>query len=286
MTVPQGRKGDLVKEVSNAIKASFIPDDGYILAEFDWTGIEALLVAYFADDPDYARICKIDIHSYNTSYGVGEPADAKWEDQRLKDHLASIKERFPNERADFKKAGLADNYGQGVYNMAKDLRCTNEKAQWYKDIIAAAAPKVAKWKMDTRLRAHSEGQLVNPFGYSLAFFEVFRPERADDGTLKWYLGKEASEALAYMPQSTGAAMLRTCLVELGNHPEEGTTFSLLVPTHDAILLQILPAHLDRIMHLVKTSMERKWSELGGLSVGTGAKVGPHLGAMKAWKPAA
>lgn len=286
MNLPQGRKGgDIMKEVANAIRSAIVPDPNYLIAEFDWKGIEALLVGYFADDPDYMRICRIDIHSYTASYGAGEPADPAWDDARLSAYLLGIKKKYNDTlRQEFKKAGHADNYGQGVWNMAKDMGCTVEKAQWYKDIIAKAAPKVAKWKHETRLRAHAEGQLSNPFGYSLAFFEVFRPEKADDGTIKWYLGKEAQECLAFLPQSTAASMLRDCLVQLGTHPDEGSKFQLLIPTHDSITLQIKKEHFDEIMLLVKTVMEQKWPQLGGLWVETEAKFGPSLKAkdLQAW----
>ncbi|MCI0526373.1 MAG: hypothetical protein L0Y56_02825, partial [Nitrospira sp.] len=67
---------------------------------------------------------------------------------------------------------------------------------------------------------------------SLTFFEVFKKE---DG--EWRPGKEANEVLAYPAQSTGAAMLRECLVELGEH-EDPDYYLLLIPTHDSILMAV------------------------------------------------
>lgn len=280
MNLPQGRRGAVTQRAAAAIRSAIIPSrPGWVLAEFDWVGIEAMLVGYFAQDPDYMRICKLDIHSYITSFGVGEPADPAWDDTKLGAHLAYIKKKYEGERASFKKAGHANNYGQGIFNMARDLGCTLEKARWYKEIMAKAAPKVSKWREDTILRAHSEGQLVNPFGHVMAFFEALKVDA--DG--KAVYGKEANEALAFPAQSTGAAMLREVLVTLGNHAWEGERFALLIPTHDSILIEVDPVYLREVILMIKAEMERPWAELGGLVIEAEVKVGATLGEMKGFR---
>lgn len=274
MNIPQGRKGDVMLEVAGAIRGAIIPTPGYFLAEFDWRAIEALLVGYFAGDAAYMRLSKLGVHAYMTCKGVGIAVDPTWDDATLSHLFEKVKKEHPKEYAMFKKTNHAFNYGQGIYNLAKDLQCSVEQAKLYTEIIEKAAPLVAKWKNDTRQRAHKEGRLTTPFGHSLSFFEVYTKR---DG--QWVLGKEASEVLAYLPQSTGASMLRDVLVDLGEHKDEGTKFNLLVPTHDSVTLEILPPYEKEIMHLVKEVMERKWPELGGLSVETEAKVGNALSAL-------
>lgn len=278
MNIPQGRKGDIMKEVADAIRGAIIPTPGYRLAEFDWKAIEALLVGYFAGDQAYMRLSKLGVHAYMACQGLGVPVDLSLPDSALSALFEKVKKAHPTEYAAFKKTNHAFNYGQGVYNLAKDLRCSVEAAKKYIEIIERAAPKVAKWKEDTRRRAHAEGKLTNPFSYSLTFFEVFTKR---DG--QWVLGKESSECLAFLPQSTAAAMLRDVLVDLGEHPDEGNKFNLLAPTHDSITLEFLPAYEKEIMELVRAKMEKSWPELGGLSVETEAKVGDALSEMELYK---
>ena len=278
MNIPQGRKGDIMKEVADAIRGAIIPTPGYILAEFDWKAIEALLVGYFANDPAYMRLSKLGVHAYMACQGLGIPVDLTQSDGDLLALFGRVKKENPTEYAAFKKTNHAFNYGQGIYNLAKDLKCDLPTAKHYVDIIEKAAPLVAKWKEDTRRRAHAEGRLVNPFSYSMSFFEIYTKR---DG--EWVLGKEASECLAFLPQSTAAAMLREVLVDLGEHPDEGVKFNLLAPTHDSITLEILPAYEREIMVLVRDMMERSWGELGGLSVETEAKVGMALSDMHLYK---
>jgi len=284
MNQPQGRKGNLLKMVADAIRGSFLPTPGYVLAEFDWRAVEALLTGYFAADPDYMRLAKLGVHAYNAAFGlyadgkIPEPASFAWPDDKLAAFLDNIKSNYKLEYSQFKKAGLSDQYGQGIFSLARDLRCDIKRAVWLKEMIRKAAPKVAAWKEATRLRAHTEGQLVNPFGYGLSFFEVFRPTT----TGGWEQGKEANEALAFLPQSTCAAMLRWCLVELGTMAGEGTDFALLVPIHDAILVEIREGMVEHYMETIRAVMERPWPELGGLRVEIEAKVGATMGAMRSY----
>lgn len=280
MNLPQGRKGDIMAEAAQAIRESFIPfTDDMVFVEFDWKNIEALLVGYFAGDSDYMRLSRLGSHAYFALHGLGRPPDMSKSDAELTALFDEVKEKEPQVYLEFKKANLSNNYGQGVRNMAKDLQISVARAKEIKDIMERAAPKVAQWKRETQLRAHSEGQLVNPFGYSCSFFEVLK--KRPDG--KWGLGKEANECLAFPAQSTGAAMLREVLCDMGEDPREDKEFFLLVPTHDSILLAVYKRLLNQIIPWGKTLMEREWAELGGLKVEVGVKVGRDMKELKTWR---
>jgi DNA polymerase-1 len=274
MTLPQGREGGLMTEVASAIRSTIIPEPGYVLAELDWKAIEAVLVGYFASDKDYILAAKKGVHAIFASHLLAsdglikEPVSPR---EDIEEFVAWIKKAHPGVYAKAKKRIHAGSYGQGAYNMAKDLGCSVDEVRKLDAVFASMAPKVAKWQTDTRRRAHSEGKLVNPFSYALNFFEVFTKR---DG--EWVLGKEASEVLAFLPQSTGAAMLRECIVILGNHPDEGEKFHLLIPTHDSLALEIRIECLDEILRMVRGKMECCWPELGGLSIEVDIKVGKCL----------
>ena len=262
MNLPTGRGAGIMEKAAEAVRGTLIPSDGYIFGEFDWKAIEALLVGYFAQDPDYMRVAKLGVHAYVASHGIGKPADLTKSDAEILEYFAWIKKHEPDAYAKFKKANHSNNYGQGILNMSKDLGLSVAETKKIVAIIDAASPKVTAWKKETRLRAHAEGALTNPFGYLLHFFEVFR--RGYNG--QWELGREASEALAFLPQSTGAGMLRETLLLLAAHPRHGVDFQLLIPTHDSVTFEMKRACANEIMLLVQSIMERKWPELGGLSV--------------------
>lgn len=288
MNIPQGRKGDIMKEVAEKIREAIIPSEGYELGEFDWRAIEALLTGFFAGDPDFMLAAKIGVHDIFASHILSKrgiipaPKSARDPDVLSGEWAKWLKGNHDFIRAMAKKRIYAGSYGQGAYNMARDLQCSVREVKELDEVFAQMAPKVIKWQSDTRMRAHAEGRLENPFSYVMTFFEVYRKAYKDDGSFVWVPGKEANEALAFLPQSTCAAMLRDTLVTLGNDSEEGTAFRLLVPTHDSISFEIKLGERDRIMQKVQGLMTRPWAELNGLSVDVEGKVGMSFRDMKGW----
>lgn len=276
--VPAGKSSDPVeKKLAEAIRRTIIPTKGMVLLELDWKAIEALLVGFFARDPGYIRVSLMDPHSYLASYLVGKPADLAWDDGKLGAYLKQIKKDHYFEREYLaKRANHSDGYGIGSAHLAEVLESDVKTAKWVQEMRAKAFPKVHAWKEDTRRRAHGEGRLMTPFGYIRCFFEVFR--KGKDGL--WRLGKEANEALAFLPQSTAAAMMRQALLEIASLPEHGKIFWLLLSIHDSIVIECLPQYVDEVLALVKGVMERPWRELEGLRVETDAKVGECWAEMK------
>lgn len=279
--LPQGRGSEVMKQAVDYIRGSFVADDGYLLAEMDWKAIEALLVGWFAGDESYMEASKKGVHDIFGSHllfmdGVIPAPKTPW-DADLPEWIEWFKEAHKPVRDRAKKRIHAGAYGQGPYNMARDLGIPVAEVKKLDKVFASMAPKVIAWQEGTRRRAHAEGRLTNPFGFTLPFFHVMEKR---DG--EWVLGREASECLAFLPQSTGAAMLREVLVDLGDHEEEGDTFQLLIPTHDSITFQVKEAEVSRVIKLVQASMERAWPELNGLSVSTETKVGRRMNEMKVW----
>ncbi len=282
MQIPQGRGSEIEAEIAKAIREAFLPFPGDVLMEVDWRGIEALLVGFFANDPTYMRAAKLDIHSALAAHILraegaftdGHMFSWEWDDERLSNYFAGIKANFPKARERGKKKNHAGNYGQSARNLAKDLGCSFQEAQDLIAITDAAWPKIPEWRHKTRMQAHYEGRLVNPFGYPLDFFEVFTYR---DG--KWVPGKEANECLAFLPQSTAAAMLREVLIELIDCEKE-FGYKVLAPIHDSVLASVPTGLVGEVASFFTETMTKAWPQLGGLVVDVETKVGPHLAAME------
>lgn len=273
-------KSGVDADIAAAVRGCIIPSPGKILMEFDWKAMEAVLTGYFASDPGYIRISQLDAHSFFASFIlyndklIPEPADALWPDDKLLPFLEDIKNRFPLIRYDAKRVNLATGYGMKYKHLAALLRCSREQAKKYLIIKEEMAPLVAKWKKATMLQAHNEGRLSTPFGYIRYFFEVLK--KGKDG--KWREGKEANEALAFRPQSSGSSMLRETLLYAAQF--DGTLFDLLAPIHDATLLECFPNDCAKVVKIMKPFMERAWEELGGLKIEVDVSIGNSWGEMK------
>jgi len=293
MNVPKGRGSDIEREIAKAIRECFLPFPGHVLMEIDWRAIEALLVGFFAQDETYMRAAKLDIHSALGAMLVQEEGrlegaiyDWNWPDQELEEYFAFFKKEYPADRFRAKKKNHAGNYGQGARSLARDLECSFQEAKFLADVCDKTWPKIPEWRHQTRLRAHYEGQLMNPFGYPLSFFEVYKKQQVGNGDeRKWRLGKEANECLAFQPQSTGAAMLREALLYLIDN-EEKFGYYVLAPIHDSALLSVPADRVAEVAAFAAEFMTRPWEELNHLSVDVEIQIGPHLAAMETYELAA
>jgi DNA polymerase-1 len=265
---PQGRGDDIQSELALAIRRTIVPSPSHTLIEVDWRGLQAVLVAYFAGDPDYGRICEIDVHSYLASIKVGQPADLSWDDAKLTAYLKDIKNRYPVERHMCKTGNHADAFDIQIPHLAEVLG-SKEEAKAFKELRAAAFPKIKRWQIATRLRAHTEGKLQTPFGNLRYFWNVYAPNK--DGVMDY--GAEAWEALSFLPQGTEAGMLKEVMLALSTLPGYGVRYHLLAPIHDSLLLEAEYGAEEECINNIRGLMETKWPQLDGLSIKTDYKTG-------------
>jgi DNA polymerase I-like protein with 3'-5' exonuclease and polymerase domains len=278
MNQPQGRT-DAKAKLAKAIRSTIVAPPGYVLLEADWKAIEAVLVGYFADDQSYLRLSRLGVvHSYLASHLLGHPFSLSLPDADLVRADEQIKRDHKQVRDKAKKTIHARSYLEGPYAIARDLGCSYGEALRYISVFESIAPKVKKWQDETCLRAHKERGLVNPFGYpSPYYFEVFR--RNAEGQL--VPGKQAAECVSFLPQSSGASMLRETILVMDSILD-WVTCLLLAPIHDSLLFAILKVELEQWAPTIKGLMEREWPELGGLSVGVDMKVGDNWADMSTY----
>lgn len=276
------------KEVATKIRSCIIPSSpSKVLVEVDWKAMEAVLTGFFADDPDFIRVSKLDSHSLflsNILHKKGiipEKAEITWSNERLAPFLADLKKRFPGERFQAKTANLATSYGMQWKHLSEELKCSAEDAKLFLVLKEEMAPKVAQWKKTTILQAHNEGFLETPFGYKCYFWEVLRQSKTKkkpNGDPVWVPGKEANSALAFRPQSSGSSMLREVMLSLALY--DGGVFNILVPIHDALLVECEEKDIQQTIHVIKKEMERNWEELGGMSLEVDVKIGANWAEME------
>ena len=276
------------REVATKIRSCIIPSSKTrILCEVDWKAMEAVLTGFFAGDQDFIRVSKLDSHSLflsNILHKKGiipEKAELTWSNEKLAPFLSDLKKRFPTERFQAKTANLATSYGMQWKHLSEELKCSAEDAKLFLILKEEMAPKVAQWKRTTLLQAHNEGKLETPFGYVCYFWEVLRQSKTKkrpDGSPSWVPGREANSALAFRPQSSGSSMLREVMLDLAVY--DGSLFDILVPIHDALLVECEEKDLQQACDVIRRSMERKWSELGGMSLEVDIKTGRNWSEME------
>jgi DNA polymerase I len=270
--------GGVDEELSRAIRSCIIPfKPERVLLECDWKAMEAVLTGYFAGDEEYIAASKKDSHAWLTGYLLQEQGLLKEVpsplDPKFMDFANWVKKEHYELRSLGKKVNLATGYGMKWPLLAATLRCSASEAKRYLEIKDRMAPKLKAWKEATWREAHAKGFLETPFGYVNFFWDVLRVKSG-----KATLGKEANAALAFRPQSSGAAMLREVMLSLDHL--DGKLFNFPVPIHDAILVECHRDQVNEVKEIICAEMGRAWPELGGLSIEAEAKVGERWSEME------
>lgn len=234
-------------------------------------GIEAVLVGYFALSPRYIRLAKMDVHSFYTAYGLhqldgrisaNDLPDHTWDDERLIPHLAAIKKEFKLDRNNlYKHLVHGANFMQGAKGAAEKIY--SETGIEYPvgqvgkvmGVYFELFPEIRKWHKSVLLQADRDGFLRNPFGYVHRFSKIYENEKIGGEWIK-SPGPQANQAIAFLPQSTAAGIIKEAMLRLFNNrfEEAGQFLRLLV--HDELFFEVLVALLDSVDMVVKEEMER------------------------------
>ena len=166
--------------LSKIIRNLIIARPGQIFLARDYSGIEAVLVGFFACSPRYIRLSKMDVHSYYTAYALNQLdgrvstadlPDFNWPDDRLKEHLAGIKKEFKRDRNElYKHLVHGANFMQGPKGAREKIfRETGiefplKTVTKVMDIYFELFPEIRKWHKAVGLQADRDGFLRNPFG--------------------------------------------------------------------------------------------------------------------------
>lgn len=207
----------LAKQIRKIVAAP----PGYCLVEWDYKSYHVVTTGFCAEDADYIRMAKIDMHSFVAAHllkmdgadGLASMAD---------DALAAYLQWF---KTDAKRKWVRDNqakpailgigFGMGyrrLYQENMEYFDGERDAKRLHDLLRALFPKVFAWQERIKMLAHQQQYLKSPFGHIRRFYEVFRW----NGTKgKWDAGDQAEEAVAFLPANIAFGNIRETMKALG-----------------------------------------------------------------------
>jgi hypothetical protein len=274
----------------------------------DYSGIEAVLVGYFAGSRDYVVAAQRGVHAYFCSHIVGKPADLSWSDETLRAHFKAIKLAHPIMYDTAKRCVHGSNYMMTPHKMRYEYPETftsTADATRLQGLYFEVFPDIRRWHRELCLRVDgtkrrkgepAEGAdawslgvsyAKNPFSYVHRFYNVLDWVKIEDEWASSY-GEDAKRLVSFLPQSTAAAIIKRAAKRLWyDFPRVGRTLRLLI--HDEVFGETLLGGLGECLRISKLVMESPIEELpldpswgmgSHLSIGTEAKAGPSWGAMK------
>lgn len=290
------------ESLANRFRQLIICPKNTWLCEFDYHSFHGMTMGFEAEDADYLRVARMDLHAYLAASMVGQPADIRWNDKKLTDYLAMIKKEHSTIRdTKAKRAQLGYQFGMTGYLLWQMNREIYEKQ---KDADAAIAhidalyPKQVAYRNRVVEEAWTRKHLKTKYGYIRWFWDA---KKWNPSKKIYVWSNDAKKAIAYRPANDAHALMKERMLALAGLPTmsfkyntEGDILSecgFLMPYHDALIFEMPAKGMDIRIETIKNVMEAPDPILRnsvcpeGLSVGVDIKIGMNLGkeAMKKWE---
>ncbi len=228
-----------------AIRGAFVPREGWMLLDADYSQVELRVVAALAQDPVLleAFAAGEDIHRRTASEVLGLP----------------MEQVAPEQRSAAKAVNFGLLYGQGAFALAGQLGIPLKEAKAFQERYFERMPKVAAWIEATKAKALEEGRVRTAWGR-------VRPIPELESANKQLQAAGLRVAVNTVVQGTAADLMRRAMVRLHRVLEaEGLAARLLLQVHDELLLEAPPGEVERASCLLREAMEGA-DDLGPLGV--------------------
>ena len=282
----------------SGIRDLYVAAPGHTLGARDFSGIEAVLVGYFAGDKHYTRLAKMGVHDYFNAHiahaqGALQEKDLpnlSWSDTDLAAYLQDLKRQLGDSRAVAKMGVHMSNYiGSPIrmFQQAPALFKTVAGAEKVQRLYFEVFPLIRTWQHHTCDLAEKQGYIRSPYGVPHRFYQVYNYKK-DPDTGEWtkVLGDDAKRCVAYNPQHTAAVIMRRALWLLGQHADIRPYLRLTI--HDELLWECPTEMHDRVDATIQHIMEAPQPELPldpdwqmgrWLTIQTEGKHGTRWGSM-------
>ena len=208
-------------ELGRAIRKVFLPEDGYVFLDADYSQIELRVLAHLSQDEKliHAYEENQDIHARTASEVFGIPMD----------------EVTSTQRRDAKAVNFGIIYGLSAFGLSQDLKISRKQAQEYIDRYFAMYPRVKEF-------LDGEVEKGKTDGYVKTMFNRIRPipELKSSNFMQRNFGERV--AMNSPIQGTAADIIKIAMVRVNMKLKEKQMKSrLLLQIHDELLIE---THLD------------------------------------------
>lgn len=223
-------------ELGRLIRKVFIPEDGYVFVDADYSQIELRVLAHCSGDQNLIEAYKEaeDIHRITASRVFHVP----------------FEEVTSQQRRNAKAVNFGIVYGISSFGLSQDLSITRKEATQYIEDYFKTYPGIKTFLDDTVKHAKQMGYVVTLFGRRRPV-----PELASSNFMQRSFGERV--AMNAPIQGTAADIIKIAMINVHRRLKERQMKSRLVlQVHDELLIEAYQPELEEVREILRNEMEQ------------------------------
>ena len=235
-------------ELGKLIRKVFLPEDGDLFVDSDYSQIELRVLAALSGDERMIEAFKNgqDIHRSTASLVFDTPFD----------------EVTDLQRRNAKAVNFGIVYGISAFGLSNDLGISRKEAQGYIDSYFVKYPKIKEFLDQTVLDARKNGYTKTMFGRIRPI-----PELTSSNFMQRQFGERV--AMNSPIQGTAADIIKIAMIRVHDRLlEEGLRSRLILQVHDELLIETKEAEKDKVIKLLEKEMRGAVDMKVSMEVGT------------------
>ena len=223
-------------ELGRMIRKVFVPEEGYVFVDADYSQIELRVLAHCSGDEQLIKAYReeADIHRITASQVFHVPFD----------------EVTDLQRRNAKAVNFGIVYGISSFGLSQDLSITRKEAAKYIEDYFHTYPGIKAFLDDVVAHAKENGYVKTLFGRRRPV-----PELASSNFMQRSFGERV--AMNAPIQGTAADIMKIAMIGVNKRLKEQTMKSRLVlQVHDELLIETHHTEIDTVKEILREEMEQ------------------------------
>lgn len=222
-------------ELGRLIRKVFVPEDGYVFVDADYSQIELRILAHCSGDEQLIRAYREarDIHRMTASQVFHTP----------------FEEVTPLQRRNAKAVNFGIVYGISSFGLSQDLSITRKEAAQYIENYFETYPGIKKFLDDSVTSAKENGYAETLFGRKRPV-----PELKSSNFMQRNFGERV--AMNAPIQGTAADIIKIAMTGVDEElRRKGLKSRLILQVHDELLIETAEDEIEEVTDILKDKME-------------------------------
>ncbi|MBR5799671.1 MAG: DNA polymerase I [Lachnospiraceae bacterium] len=222
-------------ELGRKIRKVFVPKEGYLFTDADYSQIELRILAHMSGDEELIAAYRTDadIHRITASKVFHTP----------------FEEVTDLQRRNAKAVNFGIVYGISSFGLSQDLSITRKEAAAYIEQYFETYPKVKKFLDESVAQAKTEGAISTLYGRRRPI-----PELSSSNFMQRSFGERV--AMNSPIQGTAADIMKIAMVRVYRRlKEEGLASKIILQVHDELLIETKADEKEQVARILEEEMK-------------------------------